>query len=67
MITYVTCGMEAINNSANISFIMRKLEWLKEVMNTRLKLYFKNDTAHVSIEEIKPQNAIGLTGSWIEI
>ena len=64
MITYVTCGMEAINNSANISFIMRELEWLKEVMNTRLKLYFKNDTAHVSIEEIKPQNAIGLTGTY---
>jgi len=56
--------METIRSSKNLDFITKELEWLKEVMNTRLKLYFKNDSTYTSIEEIEPQEATGQTGAY---
>jgi len=56
--------MENLINTANIIFIVRELEWLKEVINTRLKLYYKNDTKYASIEEVEPQKVTALTGEY---
>jgi AAA+ superfamily predicted ATPase len=56
--------MEAIESTGNQPFIVRELDWLKAIVIARLKLYFKNDPVHTSIEEIEPQEATGLTGAY---
>jgi len=56
--------MDPVKTTANLSFIIQELEWLKEIIVTRLKLYFNNDPAYASIEEIEPQAATGQTGAY---
>ena len=56
--------METIETTGNLSFVIRELDWLKEIIVTRLKLYFKNNPVYASIEEIEPQESTGQTCAY---
>ena len=56
--------METIETTGNLLFIIRELDWLKEIIVARLKLYFKNDSVYSAIEEIEPHESAGLTGAY---
>ena len=44
--------MEKINTSDNSCFIARELDWLGEIIITRLKLHFKQPAGYNSVEDI---------------
>jgi len=36
----------------NIAFVEKQVEWLANVIDTRLKLYFGHDASYASIEDV---------------
>ena len=52
--------MEQVNSV----FIGKELAWFSEIVITRLKLYFGQESVHASIEEIAPPEANGKSGSY---
>ncbi len=47
--------------SPDVPFVQKQMEWLTNVIDTRLKLYFGHETAYNAIEEITAGD-----GSWYE-
>ena len=57
-------------NVPGIAFVQQQIEWLSDIIDTRLKLYFGHDCAFTSIEQIKNadvQNSSGICFSWDDV
>lgn len=55
------------NNKNNAGFIELELDWLSDVIEARLQLYFGNQCPYESITEIKPANALEYVSEYANL
>ncbi|MEW7289087.1 ATP-binding protein [Aquimarina sp. 2304DJ70-9] len=51
-------------NSSNAAVLQTELAWLSAVLQTRLELYFEQETPYESIKELTPPNIVDKEGSY---